>query len=195
MERSRLFEVLQEFRYADGDKAFLKEEFDRIAKAAFYSGCFLFNGGRPDEFRIEIICIEFYYHELEDCIKDAKKLIRDFRQDVFPVGSLLPHEFGVDVNFDDNVSEKFRASFLIRGYRRIENGQVAYENNKRSKTWNPRDLWYDLLGSASCLEGGCSQIEWIDNGLPYDDVVLPEPQTRIIKKPVDGFHPKWRYVK
>lgn len=124
-EVSRLYQALCHFKGAqgaigDGKVDSLSKEFEDVAKAAFYTGYFLVNrGDEKYEYRIELTCLEFYYHEdAQDGIKDPRKLLKGKNTFYCEKGAVLPHNYGVDIIFDDD-DEKFHASFLIRGFKSI----------------------------------------------------------------------------
>lgn len=190
MKNSRLFKALQEFKGSQGKEENLADEFKLIAEAAFYSGYFLINGGAEDEYRIEITCIEFYYHEDEGDVKDEKKYLKGKNEFGYPLGAICPNPSGVDILFDDE-SKKFHASFLIRGYKAIENNGKIYENNQKSKTWNTQDLWYDLFGGANMLRNGKFSIEWVDNKIVYSESAISYTMERVNLN--DG--KPWAYTK
>ena len=65
----------------------------------------------------------------------------------FPKGTLWPHLSGVDVTFEDDEYQKYRASFLIRGYKYIGKDGEEYING--TDDFHPQHLWEDLFGNAS----------------------------------------------
>ena len=178
MMESRLYEVLKNFKGARGTEDSLNEEFKNIAETVFYSGHFLVNSCSEDEYKIVITCIEFYYHEDEGKIKDLKKYLKGKDEYGYPIGSICPNPSGVDVIFDDP-EKKYHASFLIRGYQAVEKDNTIYENNKKSRTWNTQDFWYDLFGGANMLNKGRFSIEWVDNGEDYSTIANSYTMERI----------------
>lgn len=173
---SKLFQALQAFKGANGSEENLVKEFEKIAKAAFFSGYFLINGNSEDAYRLKLTCIEFYYHEDEGDIKDAKKYLKGKDEFGYALGAICPHPSGVDVLFDDP-EKKYHASFLIRGYKAIVSGEEDWENNIKNKNWSPQDFWYDLFGGANMLNTGKFSIEWVDEEECTSDVI--EPMWRI----------------
>ena len=173
---SRLFQALKAFKGADGCEANLFEEFKKIAKAAFFSGYFLINGGCKDEYKLKLTCIEFYYHEDDGNIKDKRKYLKGKDEFGYALGAVCPNPSGVDVLFDDP-QKKYHASFLIRGYKAIGPGEKEWENNEKRKDWAPHDFWYDLFGGANMLSNGKFSIEWIDE--PDETLGYAEPMQRI----------------
>jgi hypothetical protein len=185
MGSSRLYKALEDFKGAQGDIKNLSAEFNKIAKAAFYSGYFLVNGdSQSDCYKIELTCIEFYYHEDEDedegkkKIRDEKKYLKGKDEFGYPLGAVCPNPSGVDILFD-SPDKKYHASLLIRGYKATTYNGEVYENNKKSETWNTQDLWYDLFGGASMLNKGRFSIEWVDNGTEYPNEVKMYVMERI----------------
>lgn len=104
--------------------------------------------------------VEFYFHsernEQELWKKDFCMYHRGTKEEVpyFPVGSICPHNSGVDVSFE-NPFEEYRASFLVRGHR-YEDGKETYETGK------PTYLRENMFGYSNCISGGLN-IRWIDD--------------------------------
>lgn len=193
MEYSNLYLTLQNFKGAQGDERNLSKAFEQIAKAVFYTGYFLINKGLNDEYKIKITCIEFYYHEDNGEIKDPKKYLKGEKEFGYPIGALCPNPSGVDVLFD-SPNKEYHASFLIRGYKAIQNGKPNYENNKKSKKWNPQDLWYDLLGGANMLNTGIFSIEWVDAESDEPNVVYTMERVNLEEQDREN-NRKWAYTK
>ena len=189
-EHSRLYQSLVGFKGAQGNEELLKGQFENIARAAFYSGHFVVNKGEADEYKIEITCIEFYYHEDKGFIQDKKKYLKGEKEFGYPISAICPNPSGIDVLFD-NVDKKFHASFLIRGYKATDKNGNFYENNEKSKTWNSQDVWYDLFGGANMLNHGRFSVEWEDHGNAYEGAFEINTMERI--NIADGR--KWGYVK
>ena len=109
------------------------ECFKNCAKQILCDGYFLING----KYIIDLGAIELYYHEEEGNIKDyimyhiperyqnpkskIFKLAKEKQQPLpyFRFGSFNLHQSGVDVTFEK--PNEYRASFLIRSYRVLEN--------------------------------------------------------------------------
>jgi hypothetical protein len=195
MKNSRLYQALANFKCANGDWGILADEFMKVAQAAFHSGYFKINGDQ-EEYKIEITCIEFYYEEIAGPIKDQYKYLKGQDGLDYPVGSLCPHESGIDIMFE-KPKDGFYASFLIRGYKSTYNksnqkDSIVYENKKKDG-WKTRDLWYELFGAANMLNSGSFAIEWIDNGEDYSGSPKPSIDSRIHLNEPDNR--KWRYTK
>lgn len=131
----------------------LTTKFEEIAKSAIYSGYFLVN----DDLKIRIVEVEFYFHS-ED---PAKSSVYDWGMyhigtdlDYFSVGSLHPHNSGVDVTFERK--GVYRASFLIRKY------QVEGETEIIEK---PTYLREDLFGYTGCICGNGPKIIWVNEDI------------------------------
>lgn len=154
-----LSQLIKEFDGSGLTKDKLCEKFEEIAKAAIYGGYFRVN----DEYDIFIVEVEFYFHS-ED---EKKSIIHDWAMyhrnnkgrtvEYFPVGSLHPHNSGVDVTFEKE--GEYRASFLIRKYEIVEKG--------KSKVYSqPSYLREDLFGYAGCIcrdKPKAVKIEWIED--------------------------------
>ena len=83
---------------------------------------------------------------------------------VFPLGSLHPHNSGIDITFEREGA--YRASFLIRKYRI---GKDIFKN--------PTYLREDLIGYTGCILGDGLRISWIDDD--YDNTLILSRGTRI----------------
>lgn len=155
--------LLKEFdgRHLSEDE--LTDKFKEIAKAAIYGGHFCVN----DDYNIYIHEIEFYFHsenEIESIIHDWAMYHRGSNLEYFPIGSLHPHNSGIDVTFEREGS--YRASFLIRKYR------IGKEIFK-----NPTYLREDLIGYTGCILGDGPHISWIDD--EYDKTLVLLSDSRI----------------
>lgn len=146
-----LSQLLQKFDGSGLTQKELQTEFEKIAKAAIYGGYFRVN----DEFDIYIVDVEFYFHSENDGISNVHDWAMYHRNDngknvdYFPIGSLHPHNSGVDVTFEKE--GKYRASFLIRQYE--IGGKVLTQ---------PTYLREDLFGYTGCILGDGPKIKWID---------------------------------
>jgi hypothetical protein len=204
-KESKLYKVLCDFNgthgSTDGEKMIhLASEFEKIAMAAFNSGYFLINKGDEDyEYKIEITCIEFYYHEdKEGGIKDPRKLLKGKDTFDYELGAVCPHNYGVDILFDDNNEKQYHASFLIRGFRVCEKGKEPYDNGDADKEeWHPQYIWDYLFGGANMLKEGKFSIEWIDQQCVPDEQVSIQTKARIFSKknPLIGDDRLWMYLK
>ncbi len=166
----------------------LTKQFEEIAKASLYGGYFLVN----DKFRIYLLDIEFYFHRNDGSITDSAMYRTNEDLPYFPKGSLCPNQSGIDVTFEDIREKKYRASFLIRGYK-YDDGDEQYINNINSSNYNPRFLWEDLFGNATCIgKGKKLTIEWINEGYSSDKEVMSS--TRVNVKGEAAKRP-WRFSK
>ena len=149
MSMKTLSQLLLEFDGSGLTEDQLQTKFEEIAKAAIYGGYFLVN----NEFNIHVVDVEFYFHSENDgvsSVHDWAMYHRNHRGknvDYFPVGSLHPHNSGVDVTFEKE--GKYRASFLIRQYE--IDGTVYVQ---------PSYLREDLFGYTSCICGDGPKIKW-----------------------------------
>lgn len=126
----------------------LQVKFKEIAKAAIYGGYFRVN----NEFDIFIVELEFYFHSENESLSsvyDWAMYHRGQKVDYFPIGSLHPHNSGVDVTFENK--GKYRASFLIRQYEIEEKVYVQ-----------PSYLREDLIGYTGCILGDGPKIDWVN---------------------------------
>lgn len=136
----------------------LTEQFAEIADSALNNGYLLIN----ENYKIYLLDIEFYFHtEKENCIKDPQ-MYHCGNMPFFLKGSLCPNRSGVDVTFEDYKNHEYRASFLIRGYKYVDDTET-YVNNEKKEDYNPQYLWEDLFGNAACIGSGKGlNIKWVD---------------------------------
>ena len=142
----------------------LIEEFEKIARAVINGGYFLVN----ENAKIFVTDIEFYFHseldEVEIWKKDYAMYHRGPKDAVpyFPIGSVFPHNSGVDITFE-NESQEYRASFLIRSHRYVD-AEETYSSDK------PTYVRENMFGYASCLSEGLN-IKWIDEVSVPSDII------------------------
>jgi hypothetical protein len=183
-----LYKVLDAFngRNATSEEQ-LRNMFEEIAKVALYGGYFCIN----KTVKIYPRDIEFYfYDERSDkyaWARDYNMYHRGKEKDVpyFPLLSLNPHNSGVDVTFE-NEKEQYRASFLIRAYR--------YVDDEYDEVFDqPLYLRENMFAYCSCQNG--LFIEWVDD---------PESGERVLDKATRvNFHDKdgnldmklWRFIR
>lgn len=193
MKQSRLYKALCNFEGAKGDINNLSNEFEKIAKAAFYTGFFIINKGDEFEYKIRITDIEFYYHE-DDGIQDPRKLLIGKDYFYYEVGSLCPHQYGVDILFDDVKNHSYHASFFIREF------EIYYHDKSEPElVIHPRYLWEYLFGGANMLRDGNFSIEWVDDNNPeYEKFINSsiQPTTRLFSQKIKqvGDDRLWRYT-
>lgn len=145
----------------DENKKFdeLANQFAKIANRIFFGGYFMVNNNRkiyPDE-------IEFYYHEEDkDGLKDPVMYhtIDHEKKDIsyFSLGSLNFHVSGLDVTFE-NQQKKYRASFLIRGYKVFDFDGKLWIETKRHESRSTY-IYEDMLMNNPIYDG--LKIQWID---------------------------------
>lgn len=133
----------------------LTEQFETIAKAAIFGGYFEVN----NEYRIYLLDIEFYFNDEIGNIKEPQ-MYHKGDLPYFPKGSICPNRSGIDITFEDE-SQKYRASFLIRGYEYTD-GKDTYINQENSGNYKPQYTWEDFLGNASCICGNGLYIKWVN---------------------------------
>lgn len=116
--------LLKEFTLKDcHSESDLSEKFKEIAQSVLFGGYFLINGTR----KVYACDIEFYFHHegdqfnnqpIPDYMKDEIMYHRSGKgaKEFYEVGTLNAHKSGVDVTFE-NEKEKYRASFLVRGFK------------------------------------------------------------------------------
>ena len=112
------------------DESAVAECFKPCAEEILCGGYFLVNG----KYIIDLGCIELYYHEegengrIKDPImyhtNDKGSYSKFYNKEdglpFFILGSFNPHTSGIDVTFESE-KNRYRASFLIRTYRVLEN--------------------------------------------------------------------------
>ena len=115
-----LIEKLKVFKGAIGGT--LEKQFEEIAKYLICGGYFLCN----NKYRLYISSVEFYYHEeierdgrIVDPIMYHRNKWNNYINaweefEFFPIGTLYPHQSGVDITFE--CPGKYRASALIREF-------------------------------------------------------------------------------
>jgi len=142
--------------------------FTEIAKQVLFGGHFLID----NELSIYPCDIEFYCHSDKP---DAPEWKKDYGMyhtgdlPYFPKCSLFPHNSGIDFRFEDE-EEKFRASFLIRGYE-FKDPNALLKKDKEGRESHPTYLWEDLFGACR-FNGNGLNIQWVD-----DDLSQGEPET------------------
>lgn len=138
----------------------LTRQFHDLARMLIFGGYFLINKTR----RIHLKEIEFYYHEeMEGGLKDPvmyHTTDHEKRQDLpyFVFGSFNCHASGIDITFE-NKDKKYRASFLIRGYKveSLNDGEwVTTKDFERRSTY----IYEDMMMGLSLDKGLC--IEWVN---------------------------------
>ena len=158
----RLQNALERFAPANTVSG-LTKQFEDIAQIVF-NGRYVVNG----EYEIYPIDIEFYFHDEENKSIIEPQMYHVGDVPYFPVGAICPNRSGVDMTFERE--GKYRASFLIRGYKSLVNNDEKTFTNKASQKlkegeidkFKPQYLWEDLFGNASIFEKGLS-IVWMDN--------------------------------
>ncbi|MCR4614443.1 MAG: hypothetical protein K5778_10680 [Bacteroidaceae bacterium] len=140
--------------------------FHSCAKEILLGGYFLID----KKYIIDLGSIELYYHEEEGEIKDyimyhtnehpSKSRVFNIEggYPYFEFGSFNLHQSGIDVTFE-NEEEKYRASFLIRSYRVLKNGESPKDSQK------PYDICsthlFDDMFYGGISEQNISRIKWV----------------------------------
>lgn len=145
----------------------LQKQFASLARKVLYGGYFLINGIR----RITLQDIEFYYHEEnENGLKDpAMYHTSDHEKDknlpYFPLGAFNCHVSGIDITFE-NPEKKYRASFLMRGYKMEVFEDGCWKEEKKHEK-RPSYLYEDLMKGMPL--NNPLTIEWINEGTEMND--------------------------
>lgn len=111
----------------------------------------------------------------------------------FPKGTLWPHLSGVDVTFEDDEYQKYRASFLIRGYKYIGKDGEEYING--TDDFHPQHLWEDLFGNASFLRPSGLTIKWQSNIYSEDEPLIQSARIRMPQYESENEPRPWRFSK
>lgn len=160
-----LSELLKEFDGRNKTQEQLEKYFSEIAKSAIYGGHFKIN----DDYIIRIVEVEFYFHSEDpnsSKIYDWGMYHRGKEVEYFTIGSLNPHNSGVDVTFERKGS--YRASFLIRKYE--VDGVVVN---------SPTYLREDLFGYTGVILGDGPKISWVNNLVEDTDALILHQLPRI----------------
>lgn len=168
MDTHNLFKILSRFHGVKGEEDDLMPQFKEIARYLLSGGYFLINKKR----KIYLTDIEFYYHEEGSEGKKVKDPVMYHTYDhekntkavkannnelpYFPPCSLHTHVSGIDITFE-NEEQQYRASFLIRGYKRDD------KKEETRSTQIYEDFFMGIPLSQSIT------IEWVDK----DDVCSP----------------------
>lgn len=136
------------------------------------NGYFMING----KYIIDLGSIELYYHEEDGTIKDhimyhtnehhSKSKIYELNEGYpyFKFGSFNLHQSGVDVTFENsnNPNDKYRASFLIRSYRVLQN-EKDIDNKYIEYDPYSTHIFDDMFYSGVLLNSdNRTMIEWIE---------------------------------
>lgn len=173
MVRKTLSSALTEFVPHDTIDE-LTAEFRSIAQSVF-SGYFCVN----NEYEIHPVDIEFYFHDENGSVKE-ERMYHKGNLPFFKLGTLCPNASGVDVTFEKNEgSLKYRASFLIRGYKYISlTNKETYVNYDGKSGYHSRYIWDDLFGNASFLGNGLSII-WVNSLSAFSGNIIESKRVNI----------------
>lgn len=190
IQKHTLLECLKEFKGAHrhGDKSRLDsvtEEFQALAKKLLYGGYFLVSDNNNNEIlRIELLSVEFYYHEEKNDLVDKNdqedKMIcdpimyhknpKDTKKPKEPLktGTLNPHVSGIDITFEDYADGKeakdvvYRASVLLRSFNVIE-------KNKTTEDSCSTHLYNYLLNNSPLMPDAEIKIKWVEPDVAISD--------------------------
>lgn len=176
----KLLNMLNSFNWRCAEnEAKLTEEFKRIAGAVINGGYSIVN----ENAKIFVTDMEFYFHSERDEVETWKKDYAMYHRGpkdavpYFPVGSVYPHNSGVDITFE-NESEEYRASFLIRGHQYVDEKET-YSSDK------PTYVRENMFGYANCLSGGLS-IKWIDEASFVPSDIIQDVRINVSAYNKDG---------
>lgn len=173
------------------------ECFEPCAKEILLNGYFLVK----NKYIIELGSIELYYHEENGPIKDyimyhrenrIYSKIKEYNKGELPYfdfGSLNLHQSGVDITFE-NEQEKYRASFLIRAFRVLQQGDSVSNNqimfDSRS-TYIFDELFYNGISWGHSTEPA---IKWVNRDNNTDNIkLLKKPRRNVYKYGEPIFNP------
>lgn len=138
----------------------LNELFMDLAKYLIYGGYFECS----ERNRLYITSVEFYFHEEESCFENrivdpimyhrnkTWKTKRDkYEPAYFKVGTIYPHQSGIDITFEK--PKEYRASALIRSFNinnQMKDGKLIEDDRST--------LVYDYLFDGYSVEG--SDLKW-----------------------------------
>jgi len=132
-----------------------------LAKYIIYGGYFHCS----ERYDLYITSVEFYYHEEQDGFENRivdpimyhrnkkwKTKTEQYKPAYFKVGTIYPHQSGIDITFEKE--GEYRASALIRSFKIInqKKGGEIVEDDRST-------LVYDYLFDGYSIEG--SDLEWI----------------------------------
>lgn len=200
----KLKEILKQF---DTNRNEFKGVWDENAVAACFQPCakeilsngyFLIN----ETYIIELGSIELYYHEEEGSIKDPvmyhtnnkgaySKYYKEKNElPFFEFGSFNFHTSGIDITFEKE--KKYRASFLIRSYRVLENKDQLKSDEIEFDTCSTH-IFEDMFPKGVLLNDKKKiDIEWVVDEYKRNVAVVPCKRINIAEytKNSDG-----KYVK
>ena len=165
--------------------------FNHCAEEILCGGYFLVNG----RYIIDLGCIELYYHEEDGSIKDyimyhskAHSSKSELCKDGYPyfkIGSFNLHQSGVDITFEnnDNLNDKYRASFLIRSYRVLKTNNGDYPIGDKTKYDNCSTHIFDDMFCEGISFGTKNRttIEWKELKSPKNEKIKKLPRKNVAK--------------
>ena len=163
--------------------------FEPCAKEILLNGYFLVK----NKYAIELGSIELYYHEENGPIKDyimyhregrVNSRIKGYNRGLLPYfdfGTLNLHQSGVDITIE-NEKEKYRASFLIRAFRvlkegdNVSNGQLIFDTRS---TFIFDELFYSGIHWGQSTE---PVIKWVSRNNNTENIeLLKKPRRNVYK--------------
>ncbi len=172
-----LRDALDSCRFTNANEGNLcKEIFPRIASQLLYGGYILLNNKE----KLYLREIEFYFLNADGSIREDKMYRRESPDDDWlDIGTLFPHNSGIDITFEDTTLHQFRASVLIRAFDLfdMDNNPILL-NEMRSLTS------FEIIMSRSNIFDGVS-FKWVDE--------WTEPRTKLIAQKRRGLEGNQAY--
>ena len=176
--------ALDSFRFANANEENLgKEIFPKIASQFLYGGYILLNNKE----KLYLREIEFYFLNTDDSIREDKMYRRESPDDDWlDIGTLFPHNSGIDITFEDTIKHQFRASVLIRAFDLfdMDNNPILLDEERSLTT-------YEMILSRGNIFDGVS-FKWVDE--------WTEPRTELIaqeRRGLEGIqaYRLWNYMR
>ncbi len=143
-----------------------KKILPKIAFHFLYGGYILIN----DKEKLYLREIEFYFMRIDGTIEEEKMYRKESPDnDWLEIGTLFPHNSGIDITFEDSLRHQFRASVLIRAFDLfdMDNNPIILDEGRSLAS-------YDILLSRSNIFDGVS-FKWVDEWM----VPRAEPITQV----------------
>ncbi len=172
------------------------ECFEPCAKEILLNGYFLVK----NKYIIELGSIELYYHEENGPIKDyimyhrenrIYSKIKEYNKGKLPYydfGSFNLHQSGVDITFEKE--QKYRASFLIRAFRVLQEGDNVSNDHlifDSRSTFIFDELFYSGITWGQSTEPA---IKWVSRNINTDNIeLIKKPRRNVYKYGGPIFNP------